>query len=408
MKVTRASILSKLPPYQDKWVTVTSTQDVGDIIADIVKSHYLFAPYYDRFAYSFSAPTIEEICDNLVNFCKQNIEYREENEDIQSTALPTGIIERGHGDCKHYASFIGGCLSAISRETGVPIHWKYCFASYKLDQKTPYHVFVTVDTPSGTVWCDPTPGADGKQPVWVVYKKINESRIAAPAKTSAVRAVGKLSLVGATEAAPPAAGLTAAQTAYNNNLIQTYINGSQATWGGLDLSKKVTILFSGETISAPLPTVYNSLMYANALYAATLSQLGFSLNPADGFNGIAASQWMQANEPGVYAQLNAELTENANNEVAQANAISAASLHALIGAATAIIGLGLASSIKKTSGASAATTASKLLQTPARVTQVTTSPVLPSGSTLQPSGGITSLLPWLIIGGIAFILITDN
>src|ERR1700685_894038 len=245
MKCTRASILSKLPPYQDKWVTVTHTQDVGDIIADIVKSHYLFAPYYDRFAYCFSAPTVEEICDNLVNFCKQNIEYREENEDIQSTALPTGIIERGHGDCKHYASFIGGCLSAIARETGVPINWKYCFASYKLDQKTPYHVFVTVDTPSGTVWCDPTPGAEGKQPVWVVYKKINEAKITPAAVVP--KAVGKLSLIGATEAAPPSSGLSAAQQAYNNSVIQTYVNGAQGKWSGMDLSKSVTDIYSGET-----------------------------------------------------------------------------------------------------------------------------------------------------------------
>lgn len=171
MHVSREALLGQLPPFADEWVTLTPDQDVHDIIVAMVDSYPEFAPYYDRIGNFFVGKDISETCDNLYQFCKDNIQYREETEDWQTVSLPAGILTRGHGDCKAYAAFIGGCLGAIARETGVPIDWEYCFASYKLFQRTPYHVFVVVHTADGDIWVDPTPGAEDKQPVWVVCKK---------------------------------------------------------------------------------------------------------------------------------------------------------------------------------------------------------------------------------------------
>lgn len=175
--VTREQLLEVLPTYQDGWVVVTKDQDVQDIIESMLQSHQEFAPYYDKIEMYFDASGTKEIADNLYNFCKANIEYREESDKQQTTALPTGILTRGYGDCKHYAGFCGGVLDAINRATGKDIKWKYCFASYDILQKTPYHVFIVIEDKAGPIWLDPTPGSEGKQPAWVIYKKVKTQTI---------------------------------------------------------------------------------------------------------------------------------------------------------------------------------------------------------------------------------------
>lgn len=170
--VSKDVLLKSLPDYKDQWVTVKSKQSVPDIIDDILYTHQKFKKYYDSIGYLFEGSTLFETCEKLFWFCKDNIKYKEESEDKQSTALPAGILVRGEGDCKHYASFIAGCLSAIERMYGVNYNIEYCFASYKKGQPVPYHVFVIVQDDEGEIWIDPTPGADKMNPVWWVRKKV--------------------------------------------------------------------------------------------------------------------------------------------------------------------------------------------------------------------------------------------
>ena len=172
MYVSKERLIAELPPYQDKWVMIKKEQGVPDIINEMLQAHREFAPYYDSICHYFIGRTLKDTCETLFEFCQENITYREEGEDWQSSALPTGILMRGHGDCKHYASFIAGILDAIKRTTGQKIDWHYCFASYKIDQPVPYHVFVVVETNKGPLWVDPTPGALGKTPVWEINKKV--------------------------------------------------------------------------------------------------------------------------------------------------------------------------------------------------------------------------------------------
>ena len=171
MYVSRDVLLQQLPDYKDGWVMVHPNQEVRDIIVTMLDSYEEFARYYDKIALYFDADTVEEICDNLYNFCKKNIAYVEETEDSQTVALPTGILTRGIADCKGYAGFIGGCLGAITRLTGKKINWEFCFASYRLGQRVPHHVFVIVHDRGTDIWVDPTPGSSGKQPVWMLNKK---------------------------------------------------------------------------------------------------------------------------------------------------------------------------------------------------------------------------------------------
>lgn len=180
MRPTVENLLKCLPPYRDAWVTVHNKQQVKHIVNEILDAHKEFAPYYDSIALYFLEDSTEDICKKLYSFLKKNIRYREEAEEDQTTALPTGILTRREGDCKHYASFAGGILDAINRETGREIPWSYRFASYDFFNTQPHHVFIVVnDQEKGSeIWIDPTPGADNKTPVWATDKKIKVSQMA--------------------------------------------------------------------------------------------------------------------------------------------------------------------------------------------------------------------------------------
>lgn len=181
MKATVESLLQCLPPYEDRWITVHPKQQVRHIINEILEAHKEFAPYYDDIALYFLEDSTEDICKKLYSFLKKNIHYKEEKEEEQTTALPTGILTRRQGDCKHYSSFAGGVLDAINRITGRNIDWNYRFASYDALNSTPHHVFTVVkdeDRNGEEIWIDPTPGASDMVPVWITDKKIKISPMA--------------------------------------------------------------------------------------------------------------------------------------------------------------------------------------------------------------------------------------
>lgn len=177
MTVTASELLEKLPPYKDLWILIKEKQEVKDIKKRVEIAHKKYAGYYDLIALYFDADTIDEICNNIYNFIKKNVDYLEESKEVQTTSLPTGILYRGFGDCKHYALITAGILNAIERLTGKKIDWVYRFASYGLNP-TPHHVFVVVFDKGDEIWIDPVPGSDTITPLWVQDKKINVSSMA--------------------------------------------------------------------------------------------------------------------------------------------------------------------------------------------------------------------------------------
>jgi hypothetical protein len=172
MTPNKELLLEKLPPYQDRWVMIREEQDVSQIISEILNAHEDFSTYYDDIALYFDAGTIKKICTSLYMFCKENLEYIEESEQLQTTSTPSGLLTRGYCDCKGYASFCAGILDAIKRLTGKQIIWYYRFASYNALDRLPHHVFVVVKDQGKEIWIDPTPGADKKNPSWVIDKTV--------------------------------------------------------------------------------------------------------------------------------------------------------------------------------------------------------------------------------------------
>lgn len=176
MSVSVKTLIGQLPPYRDEWITIHPNQTVKDIMQEVCEAHEEFAPYYDKIALYFAAESTEKICENISDFLKKNLHYTEETETHQTSALPTGILIRGSDksigiDCKHYSGMSAGIIDALNRQ-GAGIDWNYRFASYKILDSTPHHVFVVVRDEGTEIWIDPTPGSELADPVWQVDKKI--------------------------------------------------------------------------------------------------------------------------------------------------------------------------------------------------------------------------------------------
>lgn len=159
--VTSDLIMSKLPPYADEWRLINAHQYVPDIMQEICNAHLRYAEYYDCFSLLFYTTNPDVLCESLYWFCKRFITYQEESVKAQTSAVPTGILYRGFGDCKHYALFCAGVIDSLNRLYDTGFDWSYYFAGYN-GAEEPYHVFVCVRDAGGTeVWLDPTPGSGG-------------------------------------------------------------------------------------------------------------------------------------------------------------------------------------------------------------------------------------------------------
>lgn len=169
--VTPELIISRLPKYRDEWELIKRRQYVPDIITEVCTAHRLFAPYYDEFSYLFFSGDPDTVCEDLHRFCKNFIRYKEEPITTQTSALPTGILLNGVGDCKHYALFNAGVIASLNRLYGCCFEGNFVFAGYR-GASEPHHVFVSVaDFEGAEIWLDPTPGS-GSTPSLIIEKPL--------------------------------------------------------------------------------------------------------------------------------------------------------------------------------------------------------------------------------------------
>jgi len=178
--MNKRKILNDLPGYAGESVLINEDQTVNDIIDEVLKAHKFFARDYDNIYQYFLIGNNEEICRGLFDFCKDNIIYDIESEDLQSTRSPSALLEIGRGDCKHYAGFIGGILGAINRNTNKKINWCYRFAGYSYLSDAVAHVFIVVKDGNREIWVDPVlKEFDQRSPKPVIFidEKIKEKML---------------------------------------------------------------------------------------------------------------------------------------------------------------------------------------------------------------------------------------
>lgn len=191
-------LMGKLAPFQNKRTMLVDDQSTGDIISAIISAHKAHAKDYAQIAPYFNAYSKKEVGRKIFNFLKNNINYSIEPGSRQTVTSPASLLALGKGDCKHYSLFTAGILQQLR------IPFAFRFASYRVWDKTPQHVFVVINPGTNSeIWVDPVLSEfDYKKPYYYATDKkmalYSISGIGATAQQKAALKAAK----GAKKAAP--------------------------------------------------------------------------------------------------------------------------------------------------------------------------------------------------------------
>ena len=151
------SIYKYLTPYKHNSSVLVKDQNVADIITGMLQAHKIYAKEYDKIAPAFKGRTDLETGRKIYNFLKSNVKYVVEPDEKQTLKSPSAILYTGNttgSDCKNYSLFTGGILSALNRR-GAKINWAYRYASYRMFDKMPHHVFTVINPDTeNEIWID--------------------------------------------------------------------------------------------------------------------------------------------------------------------------------------------------------------------------------------------------------------
>ena len=143
-------LMGQLAPCKNRQEMLESDQSTGDIIQAILDAHKKHAGDYAKISSFFNAGSTRDTARKIYNFLKGNVKYVIEPGSKQTVKSPSAILAQGYGDCKHYSLFAGGILQNL----GIP--FAYRFASYRVFNKEPQHVFVVVNPGTkNEIWIDP-------------------------------------------------------------------------------------------------------------------------------------------------------------------------------------------------------------------------------------------------------------
>lgn len=153
------TLLNRLTPVQGVNKVLKVNQSVGDIISGIILTHNKWRHDYDKISGKFNESDSYAIGKKIFDFLKNHTFYVIESDNHQTLRSPAAILKLGSDqriglDCKSYSLFIGGILDSLNR-SGKKIDWCYRFASYKMMDKLPHHVFVVINPGKNEIWVDP-------------------------------------------------------------------------------------------------------------------------------------------------------------------------------------------------------------------------------------------------------------
>lgn len=148
--MNRDFILGRLTPYGRKKILIKNDQGVPDIMSAMLTAHKIYANEYDKIAKDFYVGDGIKTAENIFNFLKKNVKYKIESENNQRIMSPGAIVSLGKNDCKNYALFIMGILDSLKRKGLIKNDIFYRFASYRLLDEIPHHVFAVIVDDDGT------------------------------------------------------------------------------------------------------------------------------------------------------------------------------------------------------------------------------------------------------------------
>jgi hypothetical protein len=180
------NLLAQLKPFANKQHILVNDQQVSDIITGLLNTHNKYKSEYDKIAGGFRGRTDKETGKKIYTFLKNNVNYVIEPDSKQTLKSPAAILYTGKStgsDCKNYSLFTGGILSALNRR-GANIKWCYRFASYRMFDKMPHHVFVVINpNTANEIWVDAVLPKFNlkKQYYYKTDKKVNDMALVAVA-----------------------------------------------------------------------------------------------------------------------------------------------------------------------------------------------------------------------------------
>ncbi len=180
------NLLAQLRPFANKEHILVNDQQVSDIITGLLNTHNQYKSEYDKIAGGFRGRTDRETGKKIYTFLKNNVNYVIEPDSKQTLKSPAAILYTGKStgsDCKNYSLFTGGILSALNRQ-GANIKWCYRFASYRMFDKMPHHVFVVINpNTANEIWVDAVLPKFNlkKQYYYKTDKKVNDMALVAVA-----------------------------------------------------------------------------------------------------------------------------------------------------------------------------------------------------------------------------------
>ena len=190
-------LLGRLKSFGGNSKMLVRDQQVPDIISAMLSAHKLYASEYDKISQDFYSGDGIQTAKKLFEFLKKNVRYKIESDKNQRIMSPSAILSLGKNDCKNYALFIMGVLDSLKRKGLINNKIYYRFASYKLLDEIPHHVFAVIQDQNGNEYfIDPVLSSFNERKTY--YHKIDKeptmplysvSGIGAAKKKAAAKAV---------------------------------------------------------------------------------------------------------------------------------------------------------------------------------------------------------------------------
>jgi len=141
-------LLGRLKSFGGNSKMIVRDQQVPDIISAMLSAHKMYAGEYDKISQDFYSSDGIQTAKKLFDFLKKNVQYKIESDKSQRIMSPSAILSLKI-DCKNYALFIMGVLDSLKRKGLIDNKIYYRFASYKLLDEIPHHVFVVIQDNEG-------------------------------------------------------------------------------------------------------------------------------------------------------------------------------------------------------------------------------------------------------------------
>jgi len=142
-------LLGRLKSFGGNSKMLVRDQQVPDIISAMLSAHKMYASEYDKISQDFYSGDGIQTAKKLFEFLKKNVRYKIESDKNQRIMSPSAILSLGKNDCKNYALFIMGVLDSLKRKGLINNKIYYRFASYKLLDEIPHHVFAVIQDQNG-------------------------------------------------------------------------------------------------------------------------------------------------------------------------------------------------------------------------------------------------------------------